>query len=68
MSSSRRWTYRQGLEPDTLKEEMERIWREDPIACPCHLTGWIKIGHGILFAIATKLLNFLGVEDEDIRS
>lgn len=23
-----------------LKKEMERIWKEEVIACPCHLVRW----------------------------
>jgi len=23
-----------------MKEEMERIWKEENVACPCHLVVW----------------------------
>jgi len=60
VSSSRGRTYRQRLEPDTLKEEMERIWREDMIAYPCHVAKWIvappeKIGLWV-WAVINRLV------------
>jgi hypothetical protein len=41
-----------------LKEEMERIWGEENIACPCHLVRWIA-NTNVGYNDKSKLLSYM---------